>query len=357
MSKGNRHATLPPPAPGRRNFASGDGFLTSPTPLEEEALRMSSKSMLPLLALVLVMLAFPTAGHAQRKVNISVGIGDQSAEMFDNQAFLDLRIRKARYFISWNAIDNPGKLQQADAWLAGARRRGVRPLFHLDGLDIEGGSRPPSVAQYRRKVRALVRRYRSVREWGVWNEGNSRTQPVFRLSGARRTAKYFLALRGVCRGCTIVALDLLDAGNTRSYIRSFYRALGRKRRLARIVGIHNYGDTNRARRNNTRTIIRAVRRYNRRAQFWITETGGLAYFATETRTAFPCNERRQARAVAKMFTIARRYRRYVKRLYPYNFYGTDCDRGLRFDAGIIRRDGSKRPAYNTLRRAMRNFRR
>jgi hypothetical protein len=314
---------------------------------------MSPKSMLPLLAALTVLLALPAAADAQRKVNISVGIGDQSPEMFDNQSFLDLKIKKARYFISWNAIDNPDRLAQADAWLARARARRVRPLFHLDGVFTD---RAPGVREYRTKVRALVRRYPSVKEWGVWNEANSRTQPVFRL--ASRTAKYFLALRGICRRCTIVALDLLDAGNIKGYIDRFYRAIPRRqRRHAKIVGIHNYGDTNRARRNNTKTIIKRVRRYNRRAKFWMTETGGLAYFATETRVAFSCNERRQARAVAKMFTLARRYRRHVQRLYPYNFFGTDCDTALRFDAGLIRRDGTKRPAYNTLRRQMRRFKR
>jgi hypothetical protein len=58
-----------------------------------------------------------------------------------------------------------------------------------------------------------------------------------------------------------------------------------------------------------------------------------------------------------MFTLAKRYRRYVKRLYPFSFFGTDCDKSLRFDAGLIRRDGSTRPAYDTLRRAMRKFKR
>lgn len=314
---------------------------------------MSSKSMLPLLAALVALLAFPAAGHAAKKVNISVGIGDQSPAMFDDASFLELKIKKARYFLSWNAIDNPDRLAQADAWLAAARRRGVRPLFHLDGVFTDNA---PTVREYRTKVRALVRRYRSVKEWGVWNEANSRTQPVFRL--ASRTAKYFLALRGFCRGCKIVALDLLDAGNIKGYINRFYRALPRKkRRFANVVGMHNYGDTNRARRNNTKTIINTVRRYNRRAKFWMTETGGLAYFATETRVAFTCNERRQARAVAKMFTLARRYRRYIQRLYPYNFYGTDCDTGLRFDAGLVRRDGTKRPAFTTLKRAMRTFKR
>jgi hypothetical protein len=190
---------------------------------------------------------------------------------------------------------------------------------------------------------------------------------VFRL--ASRTAQYFLALRGFCRGCTIVALDLLDAGNIKGYIRSFYRKLGRKKRLASIVGMHNYGDTNRS-KNNTRVIIREVLRHNRRAKFWMTETGGIALLQTERNgrlvasRGLGCNpsdpgpaERRQAKAVAKMFRLARKYRRYVQRLYPFNFHSTDCDQSLRFDAGLIRRDGSKRPAYNTLRRAMRSFKR
>lgn len=321
---------------------------------------MSPKSMLPLLAALTALLVLPAPALAA-KTNVAVGIGDQASSMFDNQAFLDLKIRKARYFISWNAIDNPDKLARADEWIAGAKRRRVRALFHLDGVFTD---RAPSVREYKRKVRALVKRYPSVREWGTWNEANSKTQPVFR--NPKRTAKYFLALRSVCRRCTIVALDLLDTGNSRLQIRvmkrfiaRFYRALPRsKRRLAKIVGIHNYGDTNRRRRPLvTGVLIKAVRRYNRRAQFWMTETGGLAYFATETRVAFKCNERRQARAVAKMFRLARKYRRHVKRLYPYNFYATDCDTGLRFDAGLIRRDGSKRPAYRTLKRALRNFRR
>lgn len=318
------------------------------------------KPLLIVLAALVAVLAFPTSGiAAKRKVNISVGIGDQSPAMFESENFRALKLKKARYFISWNAIDDPGKLDRADAWVTAARAAGVRPLFHLDGLDIDRQTRPPSVKEYRTKVGELVRRYRSrgVREWGVWNEANSRTQPVYKLSGARRTAKYFLALRKVCRGCTIVALDLLDAGNTKSYIRAFYKKLGKRKRLAKIVGIHNYGDTNRSRRNNTKTIIRAVRRYNRRAQFWLTETGGLAYFATSTKVAFPCNERRQARAVGKMFRLARKYRRHVKRLYPYNFFGTDCDTGLRFDAGLIRRDGSARPAYRVVKRNMRRFKR
>jgi hypothetical protein len=337
---------------------------------------MSFKSIPALfaaLAALVALLAVPAAAPAA-KIRISVGIGDQSPAMFVNKDFKSLKIKKARYFISWNAIDNPDAIAKADAWLQAAKTARVRPLFHLDG--VFSGGKPPTVTDYRTKVRALIQRYRrgaegraSVPDWGVWNEANSRTQPTHKLSGAKRTAKYFLALRKMCRGCTIVALDLLDAGNIKGYIRAFYRGLGRKKGLATIVGIHNYGDTNRP-KNNTKVIINSVRRYNRRAQFWMTETGGIALLqATNARTGLlkpsrglSCNpsrpaaaERRQARAVAKMFRIARTYRRSIKRLYPYNFYGTDCDLSLRFDAGLIRRDGSRRPAYTALKRAMRSF--
>ena len=333
---------------------------------------MTPRSTVTLLAALSVLLAFPAGGHAA-KTNIAVGIGDQSPDMFTNTNFKVLKIKKVRYFLPWDAVDRPDAILKADAWLRAAKTANIRPLFHLDGLLTEEG-KPPSVATYKKKARALVKLYRrgtdgraSVPEWGVWNEANNGHQPVSKYPG--RTAKYFLALRDVCRGCTIVAMDLLDAGNFKGWIRSFYRALGRKKGLAKIVGIHNYGDTNRP-KNNTGVIIKEVRRFNPRAQFWLTETGGITLLQGEKNgklvhsRGLGCNpakpaaaEKRQARAVAKMFRIARKFKRYVKRLYPYNFYATDCDQTLRFDAGLIRRDGSRRPAYNTLRSAMRNFRR
>src|SRR5688500_4101144 len=91
--------------------------------------RMSPRTPLAALAALIVILALPAPAMAA-KTNIAVGIGDQSAEMFDNASFRALRLKKARYFIRWNAIDNPGLIAQADAWVNAARRRGVRPLFH-----------------------------------------------------------------------------------------------------------------------------------------------------------------------------------------------------------------------------------
>ena len=56
-----------------------------------------------------------------------------------------------------------------------------------------------------------------------------------------------------------------------------------------------------------------------------------------------------------MFDLAKRFRTEVKRLYPYNYYGTDCS--TRFDAGIVNANGTPRPAYNVFVQNLARFRR
>jgi hypothetical protein len=109
-----------------------------------------------------------------------------------------------------------------------------------------------------------------------------------------------------------------------------------------VVGLHNYSEVNRKYTKNTRDLISAVRKYNKRAKFWYTETGGLAEFGS----SFKCNLNRQASRTQYMFDLAKRFKDYVKRLYVYNYYGTDCS--TRFDAGLVNANGTPRPAYNTV---------
>ena len=320
---------------------------------------MSRKTLLAVLTALIAVLSVPATASA---VNIAVGMGDQASSMFDSPNFQALRMRKVRYFIRWNAIDRGGELALADAFVNKARANNARVLMHVSSNTlIRKQGRLPSLRQYRQKVGALVRRYRAmgVIDWGSWNEANHDTQPTW--NNPRRAAQFFLAMRSMCRGCTIVALDVLDQRGVENYIRRWFRALRpSQRRLARIVGMHNYSDTNRYRATGTRKIIRTTRRYNRRTKFWMTETGGVAKFGR----SFPCNpsspgraERRQARAIDYMFGLARRFRSYVQRLYIYNYFGTNCGPNVRFDAGIVRPDGTARPAYNRVRRHLRNFKR
>jgi hypothetical protein len=320
--------------------------------------RRTPLALLAALAAALVaLLALPAMGSAQSKTNVVVGIGDQRASVFSDPTFQALGMKRARYFIRWDAIRHPDALAQADAYVAAAKAAGVKVLMHISTNDLRARkAKLPTVAQYRRDVGRLVKRYKpeGVREWGTWNEANHVTQPTYR--SARRAAEFYKAMRGFCKGCTIVGLDVLDQRSTRqpsidfrNYIRAWFRAAGSAGRHMTVVGLHNYSEVNRRLTKNTRDLIAAVRRYNKRAKFWYTETGGLAEFAS----AFPCDVDRQANRTQYMFDLAKRFRSHVKRLYNYNYYGTDCS--TRFDAGLVNADGTPRPAYGVVAKNLKRF--
>lgn len=333
-----------------------------------------------LASIALGGLALGAPGASATTQTVRVGIADQSPVMFSAASWTKLDLERTRYFIKWDAADDPAQLAQADAFVAAARGRGVDVLMHISTDDFTiGEGTLPSVARYRSAVGRLVARYyaKGVREWGVWNEANDRTQPTYR--SPTRAAEYFVELwrllddsdrcgASVTRTCRIVALDILDGrtkkdqGNARSYIRRFYAKLSSTYdRRASIVGIHNYTDTNRHGRSGTRNVITEARRYNRRARFWLTETGGIVKLGstgdfTCSSTSAASRKRAESRAnsaVSWMFTLAKDYRRDVDRLYAYQWSGSDCAADVRFDAGLTRRDGSARPALSTLSRQLR----
>jgi len=314
--------------------------------------------MLAALAAALVAtLSLPAIGNAQSRTNVVVGLGDQRASIFSDPAYRALGLKRARYFIRWDAIRNRAALAAADQYIAAANAAGVKVLMHISSNDLTPRkAKLPTVAQYKRDVGALVRHFKpkGVREWGTWNEANHETQPTFR--SARRAAQFYIAMKGFCSGCTIVGLDVLDQRSTRNpsidfrgYIRAFFRAAGSAGRSMTVVGLHNYSEVNRRYTKNTRDLIAAVRQYNGRAKFWYTETGGVAEFST----AFPCNVNRQANRTQYMFDLAKRFKADVKRLYDYNYYGTDCS--TRFDAGLVNANGTPRPAYNVFKANLAKF--
>jgi hypothetical protein len=292
------------------------------------------------------------AGPAEAKTRVAIGLGDQSAAIFKAKRFKALHVKKVRYFLRWDAMRVGYARRAADHYIAAARKAGVRVFLHVTTNDYRHRkAKLPSVKAYKRYVGNLVKRYRKrgVREFGVWNEANHFSEPTYK--NPRRAAQFFHVMRIKCRGCTIVALDVLDQTGTQSYIRRFYRALGPSdRRAARLVGIHNYGDTNRHRVSGTRDIIRAVRKHNRRAAFWFTETGGIVNLGR----SFRCSTRRAANALKYMFTLARKYRRSVTRLYAYNYFGTkpSC---TGFDSGLVNYQGKPRAGYRVFRSRARAF--
>jgi hypothetical protein len=308
-------------------------------------MRLTTKTICGLVAALSLM---PAAASA--KTHVAVGLGDQHASTFSAPAFRALHVKKARYFIRWDAARVPYALAAADDYVRAARAAHVRVLLHFSTNNFaHGRAKLPSRRAYRKWVGKLVRRYKKlgVRDFGVWNEENHKSQPTYK--NARRAAQYYRVMRSICHHCTIVALDVLDQRGVQGYIARWFRALPRFYRSKRmIVGIHNYSDTNRRRSRGTSAIIRSTRRHDRHARFWLTETGGVVNFGR----SFPCNERRAASRIGYMFKLARKFRHSVKRLYAFSWSGSDC---VGFDAGLVRQDGTTRPGYRTFKARARHF--
>ena len=68
--------------------------------------------------------------------------------MFADANYKRLMLKKARYFIEYNAIDQPDQLSRADAYVTAARAAGVKVLMHISVDDIN--TYPAEAAEPRR---------------------------------------------------------------------------------------------------------------------------------------------------------------------------------------------------------------
>jgi hypothetical protein len=187
---------------------------------------MTTKMLCGLLAAILLV---PAAAGA--KTHVAVGLGDQHASTFSAPAFRALHIKKARYFIRWDAAKMPYALAAADDYVRAARAAHVRVLIHFSTNNFaHKRAKLPSVGQYRKWVGKLVRHFRGmgVRDFGVWNEENHVSQPTYK--NARRAAQFYRTMRVLCPHCTIVALDVLDQRGVQGYISRWFRAQPRSYR-------------------------------------------------------------------------------------------------------------------------------
>jgi hypothetical protein len=299
------------------------------------------RRLLALLIPFIAVLAVPASGQAA----YTLGVSDQQASTFTNPKFAPLRIKTARYITPYDVMDSPGDKAALDAWISAARAANQRILVAFERSRQPGRERRlPSVSEYRAAITKFKQAYPDIREISVWNEVN-RCQSRRRVAGQptcgkeQRLAAYYRAVRSVFgRSARIVALDVLDeqnVGRTLNVIRRFKRFAGSS---PKILGFHNYSDTNRFSTTRTRRVLQTWRR-----DVWLTETGGIVKLGR----SFPFSTRRASRALGCMFSLARSYSR-IKRLYVYQFnpaFTASDD----FDAGLINRDGSERPGYTVVK--------
>jgi hypothetical protein len=304
--------------------------------------------VLACLAAAAVLAGFGLAATADRsQAAISVGIGEQDASMFTDPLFTKLKVKRARYFPSWNVALKRREAQWLDIWLGQAKAARVEPLISFSAaLGSRCPARPcklPSVKEFTRAFKAFRKRWPQVKVVSPWNEANHRSQPTFR--NPKRAAQFYNVVRSNCRGCKIVAADVIDERNMESWLSTFRRTA----KKPKIWGLHNYRDTNLRKgqvTGGTRRLVKAVR-----GQIWLTETGGIVKFVLPTGgTLFPFSESRANKAVKRMFSLAKKYRSRIKRLYIYNWRQPTFSN--RFDAGLLRKNGKARPAYSTVHKTL-----
>ena len=285
------------------------------------------------LALVAVLVL---AAPARAAVPL-IGIGEQHPQIFTDEAFPPLGIRDARYIASYDALESDTERADLDAYLQAARDADVRVLLGF------GHSRnpllahtAPSVKRFEREFVKFRARYPWVRDYLTWNEANHCGQPTCRHP--ERAAQYYLALRKHCRGCRIVAADVLDGSHLTQWTRAFQRAVGKRRVL---WGLHNYIDANRFRTRGTKALLRAVK-----GDVWFTETGGIVKRTNHSGVRLPQSTRHAATATSYVFKLAALSAR-VKRVYFYHWAPAKRPHAT-WDSALVDAHGRPRPAYHVL---------
>lgn len=311
---------------------------------------MSMRRILLFCVAAVIAGAFVPASDASYKI----GISDQSAATFVNPLFAPLRTSMARYVTPWDVM-NPGRVADKNAlinWVDHARAAHQRMLIAFETSHTPGQQRKaPSVTQYTKAIRRFHKAFPDVKDIQPWNEVN-RCQSTDPSTGwvvgqpickkPKMAAVYYMAARRVFRGAKITGLDILDAANIKChqmycalrYIRTFMKYAKPR---PKYWGLHNYADTNRFSDKRTRAIAKATKS----GDIWLTETGGIVSLGKN----FPYNQKRAAKALGCMFTLAKSNRR-ITRLYIYSFHG--IPKGRIFDAGLINPDDTKRPGYSVV---------
>jgi hypothetical protein len=298
---------------------------------------MRYRLILPLAVLLAALLVAPAAQAKAR-----VGLSEQSPSLFSQSNWAKLKLKRVRYIVSWDYAKQGFERAEVSGFLnaAHAARQDVLVEFNARRGCFTGSRyrktkacRAPSTSAYKKAVKGFRKEFPFVKTFAPWNEVNHVSQPTYRKP--KLAAKYYKAMKSVCKKCTVMAADVLDSSDVKTYLRAFQRATKSK---GRIWGLHNYKDVNRRQSKGLTTVLKTVP-----GEVWLTETGGITTFAPD----FPTDAERAASATKYMFQLADRfdskkkgYKSKLTRLYVYRWFGETGN----WDSGLVNVDGSPRPA-------------
>jgi Glycosyl hydrolase catalytic core len=298
---------------------------------------------IPIAALLAALVAVPAAQAKPR-----IGLSEQKPAVFDQANWSKLKLKRVRYVLPWDYAKHAFQHAEVRDFMnaAHAKRQEVLVTFSATrGCFISNRYRKtkackaPSQSKYKAAVKAFRKEFPFTKVFTPWNEVNHISQPTYRKP--KLAAKYYKSMKSVCKKCTVIAADVLDSSDVKSYLKKFQKATKKK---GRIWGLHNYKDVNRKQSKGVRNVMSVTK-----GQVWLTETGGIVKFGKD----FPRSTKRAASATKYMFSLAKKYKR-IKRIYNYRWFGEP--KSARFDAGLVNPNGSPRKPYNVFKKFARTHR-
>ncbi len=263
-------------------------------------------------------------------------MSDGRPMLFDSPHLHALNFQHVRLVLPWDAARRGGTWH---AWLDRARLQGWQVLIAptIDTAhDCDSGScSGPTPADYEAALRELLASAPAITAVAGWNEPNHSLQPTARSAGL--AAAYYEAARSACEGrCTAVAGNMLDGNGMAAYLRAYKVALVHK---PAVWGLHDYFDATYFSRAGLDELLDATE-----GPIWITETGGLVTFRSDSGT-LPYDERRAADSLRWLFTMALKTPR-VQRAYLYGMWQEPWNA---FDSALLRVDGKERESMQVAR--------
>jgi hypothetical protein len=282
-----------------------------------------------------------TQPRAHAAATYLTGLGDEQLTMFADPLWQQLHTKVARYIAPYDASVRGDELAVVRAWVKAAEAQHQQILiafYHSEHTP----TKLPSVATYQKDVAKFIKDFPRIRQYQSWDEANrGNIKHQLASPSAATAAKYYQALKRVCKGCTAIGLDVLDAATihgTLRYISEFKHEISKLRTvMPKIWGLHNYSDINRLESWRTRELIKAFG-----GQVWLTETGGIVQFKPSFLNKHGSGLTRASKVLKFMFSLAAAHAK-ITRLYIYDWSGGTSS--TRFDAGLTNAHGQPRPGY------------
>lgn len=271
------------------------------------------------------------------------GLADYEPSTFSDPRVTQLGIHLARDVVPWNAVLVPRDLAQVTGWLDAVKHAyHIIPFITFQHAD--SNNRGPSPAQYLKAFLKFRKLFPWVNEFSPWDEATHATQPT--EHHPKLAAEYYNVLAAHCPKCEITAPDLLDSdGNVEAWIHTFLQTA---HPYPKIWPFNPYHSVSVDSPVLIEELLHAVR-----GQVWFSEVGGVVWWRFRGRL-IDHGEAYAARVAKNVFTFAKLSSR-ITRVYYYHWRSPGTPKQARkatWDAGLIRANGSARPALKVVAREL-----